>query len=186
MRTSTLCSVLKLCGEMPMRSLAPTGVEKMMEPSFEKLLVKLTDSDVRFVVVGGIAVALNGYVRLTEDVDILVESSTENIERLLSCLSAFGEGFARELTVDDFSDDEAGAIRVVESAEDCQIDIFTIMSGLRFQNLNQSAGETTVKDRKVRFASKRDLILLKSESVREKDQIDVIALKRLLAEEDPS
>ena len=155
-----------------------------MEPSFEKLLVKLTDSEVLFVVVGGIAVALNGYVRLTEDVDILVESSEENIKRLLGCLSEFGEGFANELSVDDFSDDEAGAIRVVEATEDCQIDIFTIMSGMRFQNLMQSAGETVVKERRIRFASKQDLIHLKSGSVREKDQIDVIALKRLLADEE--
>lgn len=154
-----------------------------MEPSFEKLLVTLTDSEVRFVVVGGIAVALNGYVRLTEDVDILVESSVENIERLLACLCEFGEGFARELSVDDFSDDEAGAIRVVESTEDCQIDIFTTMSNLRFQNLDQTAGETTINGRTIRFASKQDLIQLKSGSVREKDQIDVIALKRLLAED---
>jgi predicted nucleotidyltransferase len=156
-----------------------------MEPSFEKLLVKLTDSEVLFVVVGGIAVALNGYVRLTEDVDILVESSEDNIKRLLGCLSEFGEGFASELSVEDFSDDEAGAIRVVEATEDCQIDIFTTMSGMRFQNLMQSAEETEVKERRIRYASKQDLIQLKSGSVREKDQIDVIALTRLLAEEQP-
>ena len=33
----------------------------MMEPSFEKLLVKLAEAKVRFVVVGGIAVTLQGY-----------------------------------------------------------------------------------------------------------------------------
>jgi hypothetical protein len=32
-----------------------------MEPSFEKLLAKLAEADVRFVVVGGIAVTLQGY-----------------------------------------------------------------------------------------------------------------------------
>jgi predicted nucleotidyltransferase len=43
-----------------------------MEPSFEKLLVLLAERGVRFVVVGGIAVTLQGYVRLTEDVDLLI------------------------------------------------------------------------------------------------------------------
>ncbi len=155
----------------------------MMQPSFQKLLVKLTDAKVRFVGVGGFAVALNGYIRLTEDVDTLVQSSPASIERLLKCLSEFGEGFARELSVDDFSEDAAGAIRVVESTEDCQIDIFTTMSGLRFQNLMESAGVTTVAGSTICFASRKDLIRLKSSSVREKDQIDVIALKRLLAKE---
>lgn len=38
-----------------------------MEPSFEKLLVRLADAGVQFVVVGGVAVTLNSYVRLTEE-----------------------------------------------------------------------------------------------------------------------
>ena len=45
-----------------------------MEPSFEKLLGLLAENDVRFVVVGGVAVTLHGYVRMTEDVDLLVSS----------------------------------------------------------------------------------------------------------------
>ncbi len=40
-----------------------------MEPSFEKLLALLADAGVQFVLVGGVAVTLHGYTRLTEDVD---------------------------------------------------------------------------------------------------------------------
>jgi hypothetical protein len=40
-----------------------------MEPSFEKLLVLLAKHGIEFVGGGGIAVTLQGYVRLTEDVD---------------------------------------------------------------------------------------------------------------------
>jgi len=47
----------------------------MMEPSFEKLLAKLAAAGVLFIVVGGVAVTLNGYARLTEDVDVLAEGS---------------------------------------------------------------------------------------------------------------
>lgn len=35
----------------------------MMEPSFEKLLVLLAKDDVEFILVGGVAVTLHGYVR---------------------------------------------------------------------------------------------------------------------------
>lgn len=52
-----------------------------MEPSFEKLLAALADGEVRFILVGGLAVALNGYVRLTEDVDILLDTEEENVRR---------------------------------------------------------------------------------------------------------
>lgn len=41
----------------------------MMEPSFAKLLGVLAEARVKFVLVGGLAVTLQGYVRFTEDVD---------------------------------------------------------------------------------------------------------------------
>lgn len=56
----------------------------MMEPSFEKLLVKLAESKVRFVVVGDIAVTLQGYTRFTEDINLLIDDDISNIELLLS------------------------------------------------------------------------------------------------------
>ena len=51
----------------------------MIEPSFEKLLVLLAEAGVRSIVVGGEAVAMQWYVRLTEDVNLLLENSPENI-----------------------------------------------------------------------------------------------------------
>ena len=57
-----------------------------MEPSFEKLLGLLAESRVQFVVVGGVAVTLHGYVRLTDDIDLLVsaEASKEGQMAVLS------------------------------------------------------------------------------------------------------
>lgn len=153
-----------------------------MEPTFERLLVLLADGEVQFVLVGGVAVTLHGYVRLTEDVDILVERSAENISRLLETLSGYGEGFARELTIDDFSDEE-GAIRVVEETELSQIDIFTRLSGMHFEDLIKDAEHLELSGRSIAFASKAALIMLKERSAREKDQLDVAALKKL--EQDP-
>lgn len=54
-----------------------------MEPSFEKLLVRLAEAEIRFIIVGGLAVTLNGYVRLTEDVDFVVDLSGGNVESLI-------------------------------------------------------------------------------------------------------
>jgi hypothetical protein len=73
----------------------------------------LANARVEFVLVGGVAVTLHGYARLTEDVGILIARTPENVARLLGCLASYGEGFARELTPADFSDEE-GAIRIVE------------------------------------------------------------------------
>lgn len=145
-----------------------------MDTPFEKLLVRLVDHGVQFIV----AVALQGYLRSTEDVDVLIEAGRENVSRLLEALADYGEGFARELTPDDFTDEE-GAIRIVEESEFCQIDIFTRMTGLHYADLLPDAGTLDLNGCPIRYASKASLIRLKSSSVREKDRLDVMALQRL-------
>ncbi len=154
----------------------------MMEPSFEKLLVLLAEAKVDFIVVGGIAVSIQGYVRFTEDVDILIEESVKNKERLLHCLANYGEGFAKELTVDDFTDEE-GAIRIIEVAEKCQIDIFTRMNSRKYGDVTTDADVFHVAGHEIKVASKTSLIGWKSSSTREKDRLDAMALSRL--QDDP-
>jgi hypothetical protein len=151
-----------------------------MEPSFAKLLAELADHHVRFIVVGGVAVTLHGYVRLTEDVDILVDPGAENIARFLGCMAGFGEGFARELSVDDF-DDAEGAIRIVETTEQIQLDVFTRMSGLHYSDVITDADRLQLGTRVIRYASKASLIRWKEVSVREKDRLDAMALRKLTA-----
>ncbi len=153
----------------------------MMEPSFEKLLGRLAEAKVLFIVVGGVAVTLNGYARLTEDVDVLVQIAPSNIATLLAALADYGEGFSRELSPDDFPDEE-GAVRIVEEIEQCQIDIFTRMSGLHYEDLVKDAGRVSIAGKDVFYASKATLIRLKSGTVREKDRLDVMALKKLQAD----
>lgn len=145
-----------------------------MDTPYEKLLVGLARADVEFIVVGGVAVALNGFLRTTEDVDILIERSPGNVGQLLAALASFGEGHARELSWADFEETE-GAIRVVE---DFPLDIFTIMRGHRYADLIGCTEETEVGGAAIRFLNADALIRLKENSDREKDQIDIAALRR--------
>jgi hypothetical protein len=149
-----------------------------MEPSFEKLLVLLADAKVDFVLVGGLAVTLQGYVRFTEDVDILIDASAANVARLLDVMATYGEGYARELSAEDFSEEE-GAVRIVEVSEQCQIDVFTVMSGRRYADVLEDSDTLMLKGRPIRYASKRSLIGWKENSVRDKDRLDAMALREL-------
>jgi hypothetical protein len=155
----------------------------MMEPSFEKLLALLAEAGVAFVLVGGVAVTIQGYVRLTEDVDVLVDDDPENLRRLLTTLSGYGEGFASELSIADFTEEE-GAIRIVEESEQCQIDVFTRMTGRRYHDVLEDADSFLVKGHSIPVASKAALIGWKEASTREKDRLDALALKRLLDKPD--
>lgn len=144
---------------------------------FEKLLVALVLGQVDFVTVGGVACALNGYVRTTEDVDLLIAPNQDNVERLLRVLCRIGEGVSRELAPIDFPDEE-GAVRVIE---EFPIDIFVRMGGLHLEDLREHVRHGDIGDARVPFLSAEGLILLKRESFREKDRIDVLALRRLLS-----
>lgn len=151
-----------------------------MDPGLlEKLLADLVRADVRFLVVGGVACALNGYVRTTEDLDLLVDAEPENVRRLLQTLEGFGEGHARELDALDFSDDE-GAIRLVE---DFPVDMFTRMGGRRYRDLEPHL-RVHDGDVPIPFLGAEGLILLKSGSRRPQDQLDVAALREILGEPD--
>ena len=152
-----------------------------MDTPYEKLLAKLARADVKFIIVGGVAVALNGFVRTTEDVDILVEASPENITRFLNELGNFGEGHARELSPTDFSDSE-GAIRIIEGFP---LDVFTIMRGRRYTDLVGATKTTRIDDVDVRYLNAEALITLKSDSQREQDRIDVSALQSLKDKNSP-
>ena len=63
---------------------------------------------VEYALIGGYALALQGIVRLTEDVDILVEPTAENARRWVRALSELPDGAAKELVGDDVSPQRKG------------------------------------------------------------------------------
>ena len=146
---------------------------------YEKLLVGLVRSGVDFAVVGGVAVSLNGFVRATDDVDIIVDDAPENIERMLNHLVTWGEGWARELRIEEFKPQE-GSIRVME---DFDLDIFTRMRGRSMSDFRPRLRRLLVNDVQVAYLSPEDLVFLKEGSWREKDQLDVSAMKEILRRE---
>jgi hypothetical protein len=154
----------------------PSNEPKETVSRFEKLLVALARDGIDYAVAGGLAVILNGYPRVTVDVDILVDDSPENIRKLLGCLSNWGDGWARELAPEDFVPQE-GSIRVIE---DFELDIFTRMRGKRLEDFRPRLRYLNAVDVRLPYLAPEDLIFLKQGSWREKDQLDVAALRRIL------
>jgi len=56
---------------------------------FRHLLESLYRNDVRFVIVGGVAATLHGSARVTFDLDITYERTTENLSRIVAALGPF-------------------------------------------------------------------------------------------------
>ena len=64
----------------------------MLNPDFGEFVESLNDNLVRYLVVGGYAVALHGHPRYTKDLDIWIEMTPENAERMVQALEQFGFG----------------------------------------------------------------------------------------------
>jgi acylphosphatase len=135
---------------------------------YERLLAALVRAGVDFAVVGGVAVSLNGYIRATEDVDIIVSSSPENLHKLMDCLKGWGEGWARELKVEDFSI-VAGAVRLIE---DFALDMFVVMRERSLEDFRPRLRYLETGDVRIPYLAPQDLIFLKQGSWREKDGFD--------------
>lgn len=151
----------------------------MSPPTFESLLAALARGGVDFMLVGGLAVALCGFPRATFVVDVLVEDSKQNLERLLKVLGGFGSGSARELSPADFTREE-GCIRV---NEDFPIDIFTVMNGHTYTDLLPYSRSYPLENVTIRYLEPEGLVMLKQSLLRPQDRLDVEVLKKLLREE---
>ena len=106
-----------------------------------------------------------------------MDEEKTNIEKLLECLSHWGEGWARELKAEEFIAQE-GLIRIMEEFD---LDIFTRMRVHSLNEFRPRLRTLAIEDFAIPHLSPEDLILLKAPSWREKDQIDVVALRKIIA-----
>jgi predicted nucleotidyltransferase len=64
----------------------------VLNRDFKEFIQSLNDNGVRYLVVGGYAVAVHGYPRYTKDIDVWVEMTVENASNILRALDQFGFG----------------------------------------------------------------------------------------------
>lgn len=124
---------------------------------------------VRALVVGGYAVAFHGRPRFTKDLDIFVEASPENGERLLAALVDFGFG-GLGLTLDDFS--SPGKIVQLGVAPN-RVDLLTTIDGVPFGDAWRRRIPGPFGRETVDYISAADLIRNKQASGRPQDLLDI-------------
>jgi hypothetical protein len=132
----------------------------------------LEDEHVEYALIGGYALALQGIVRLTEDVDILVEPTLENARRWVRALSKLPDGAARELLGDDTLHEELYAVRI---NDEFTVDVMNSASGLTWQELLPY--RTRIEG--INVVSLEGLLRMK-ENGRLKDQADAEAIRSAL------
>jgi hypothetical protein len=132
----------------------------------------LEEEHVEYALIGGYALALHGIVRLTEDVDILVEPSLENARRWVRALSKLPDGAAKELVGDDTLHEELYAIRI---NDEFTVDVMNSASGFTWQELLPYRKRVEG----INVLSLEGLLRMK-ERGRLKDQADAAAIRQAL------
>ena len=156
-----------------------------LEPRFPtlddllNLCRRLNAAGARYVVVGGWAVIQHGFERTTSDIDLLVDSSLENFERIKSAMLGLPDGAIREVQPTDL--DHYVVVRV---GDEFVIDLMKAACGIEYAEASREVVIKTIADVAIPFATPRLLWRLK-QTHREKDALDRLFLQELLKNEPP-
>ena len=145
------------------------GAMMQFDKDFSEFVALLAAHDVRYMIVGGYALAAHGLPRATGDLDAWIWTDQQNAERLLVVLEKFG----------------FGGIGISESdltADDCvlqlgyppyRIDLLTRIDGVEFEAAWGRHIELVLGGVKVPFIGRDDLIANKRAVGRPQDVVDV-------------
>ena len=134
---------------LPWNKFGPSIItgEVVLNQDFKEFIQLLNDNRVRYLVVGGYAVALHGYPRYTRDIDIWVELSEENATHIVEALEQFG--FASlGLKESDFLVKEQ-VIQLGYAPN--RIDIITTLSGVTFAECYEKRVPVEIDGVKINF-----------------------------------
>src|SRR5260370_39644630 len=147
------------------------------EDDLVRLCTALNDQGALYLVVGGMAMNQQGMLRATEDVDLLLESSRDNQEKVLKALEVMPDKAVLEVEENDLDD-----YTVVRVADEIVVDLMLSACGVTYA---EAAGEIELKDIKgasIPFASAKLLLRMK-QTYRDKDILDRVFLEEKLQNE---
>lgn len=134
-------------------------------------------SGLEYVLIGATAMGFHGLVRATEDLDIFIRATPENVERLRAALR---EAYDGDPHIDEISSadllGEYPAIRYYPPTGDLYLDVMTrIGESARFETVDAEIKE--IEGTRVRVATPAALYRLKRGTVRAMDRQDAAALR---------
>ncbi len=124
--------------------------------------------DVKYLVIGGIAAILHGVPRATFDLDVLIEATPENAQRVLDALEEAGIGTA---TLTDAQSILANEITIFKDR--VRIDVQTATPGIKFADAWERKDTVEYQGQTFFLVSKDDLIASKRAAGRVRDLEDI-------------
>ena len=152
--------------------------EKESRPPTLKDIVALATSlntrGAKYLIIGGFAVMQQGFTRATEDIDLLIENSDANLQKVLDAVAQLPDHAARELKPADFKEYE-----VIRVADEIVVDLMVSASNIDYSQAKDGIVIVELEGVKIPFASS-ELLLKMKQGVREKDVLDRRFLEQLI------
>jgi len=140
----------------------------MLSRDFKEFVELLNTNDVKYLVVGGYAVALHGHPRYTKDLDVWIELSPGNADRILSALDKFGLG-SLNLKQHDFLEEN----QIIQLGyPPNRIDLLTTLKDLKFEDCYKTKVKVAIGDVEINFIDIENLKKNKRATGRPQDLAD--------------
>lgn len=161
-----------------------------------ELLRSLSEGQVQYVLVGGLAVQLHGFMRATFDIDLVLAMNDENIVRFIEVAKRFRLTPSIPVAIDSLRDANqieqwhrekgmlAFALREPQIGGGV-VDVL-VRPEVSFEQLKANAVAGQLFAMQVWIASIDDLMIMKRIANRPKDQLDIVALEKIKRGEDPN
>lgn len=146
-----------------------------LSQAFQDLLAAFAKHDVRYMLIGGYAVAFHGTPRATKDIHLWVGSTLENLESVGRALAEFG---APAKTVQDVLEGEVDEI-VWFGVPPARVDVLKRIPGPSFDDAYPRRVVVSWSGTEIVVISAADLIAAKEAAGREQDLKDAKLLRRM-------
>jgi len=166
---------------------AQTGYTSNM--SMYDLLVILSSAKIDYVLVGGLAVTLHGYQRLTMDVDVVLALNDENLAKFVGCAKSANLKPVLPIPIDALRDAalidqwhrEKGMLVFALRGPDMMATVIDVLVRplVSFDELKRNAITKRIGPLSIPVASIDDLISLKTGTGRSKDVVDIEELRQI-------
>lgn len=140
----------------------------MLSKDFKEFIELLNEHKVRYLVVGGYAVALHGHPRYTKDLDVWVELSPENADKIIKAIEEFGFGSLGLKPGDFLESDQIVQLGYPPN----RIDILMTLKKLRFEDCYKARVEVEIQGVLINFIDLENLRQNKRATGRPQDLAD--------------
>ena len=144
----------------------------VLDENFKEFIRLLNANGVKYLVIGGFAVAYHGYPRYTKDIDFWIWAHPENAEKVIKTIKDFGFGMLG-FQIEDLLNPE----NVIQLGyEPNRIDLIVDLEGLDFEACFANCQEAEFEKIPIHFINLDDLIKNKLSTGRLKDKVDAQTL----------